>query len=96
MLFYHVARHDGLEKLEMDPLYLIQNFQDRLDLLYCRKVDYQPRSQGQVDELKRNVLVRNEIQLCVCVLNSLYHHRPGKRGTGRRGIVQHFSQLHVT
>jgi hypothetical protein len=67
MLFYHVARHDGLEKLEMDPLYLIQNFQDRLDLLYYRKVDYQPRSQEQVDDLKRNVLVRNEMQLCVCV-----------------------------
>jgi hypothetical protein len=67
MLFYHVARHDGLEKLEMDPIYLIQHFQDRLDLLYYRKVDYQPIDQGQVEKLKRNVLVRNiGAVLCVC------------------------------
>jgi hypothetical protein len=66
MFFYHMARHDGLEKLEMDPLFLIQHFRDRLDLLFYRKVDYQPRGQGQVKELKRNVLVRNEMQLCVC------------------------------
>jgi hypothetical protein len=59
MLFYHVARHDGLEKLEMDPVYLIQHFRDRLDLLYCRKVDYQTIGQGQGEELKRNILVRN-------------------------------------
>ncbi|XP_023719299.1 dynein regulatory complex subunit 7 isoform X2 [Cryptotermes secundus] len=56
MVFYHMARHDGLEKLEMDPLYLIQHFHDRLDLLYYRKVDYQPGGQGQVGGSKRNVL----------------------------------------
>ncbi|GFG37844.1 hypothetical protein Cfor_03154 [Coptotermes formosanus] len=56
MLFYHMARNDGLEKLEMDPLYLIQHFRDRMDLLHYRKVDYQLRGQGQVEELKRNVL----------------------------------------
>jgi hypothetical protein len=68
MLFYHVARHDGLEKLEMDPIYLIQHFQDRLDLLYYRKVDYQLTGQGQGEELKRNVLVRNiSAVVCVCV-----------------------------
>jgi hypothetical protein len=58
MLFYHTARHDGLEKLEMDPVYLIQHFRDRLDLLYYCKVDYQPTGQGQGEELKRNVKVR--------------------------------------
>ncbi|KAJ4437579.1 hypothetical protein ANN_17724 [Periplaneta americana] len=57
MLFYHKARTDGLKKLEMDPVYLIENFQDRLDYLYYRKVDYQPRGQGQVEGPKRNVLV---------------------------------------
>ncbi|XP_069689732.1 dynein regulatory complex subunit 7 isoform X3 [Periplaneta americana] len=56
MLFYHKARTDGLKKLEMDPVYLIENFQDRLDYLYYRKVDYQPRGQGQVEGPKRNVL----------------------------------------
>lgn len=60
MLFYHVARDDGLKKLEMDPLYLIQHFEDRQDFLYYRKVDYEPRGQGQVEGPKRNVLVRNE------------------------------------
>jgi hypothetical protein len=60
MLFYHMARHDGLEKLEMDPLYLIQNFQDRLDFLYYRKVDYHPAGEGEVEGSKRNILVRNE------------------------------------
>jgi hypothetical protein len=55
-----MARHDGLEKLEMDPLYLIQHFQCRLDLLYYRMVDYQPGGQGQVGGSKRNVLVRTE------------------------------------
>jgi hypothetical protein len=73
MLFYHMARHDGLERLEMDPLYLIQHFQDRLDLLYYRKVDYPPRGQGQMEGPKRNVLVRSERGKCVCVLNLLYH-----------------------
>jgi hypothetical protein len=58
MLFYHMAHHDGLEKLEMDPLYLIQHFQDRLDLLYYRKVDYHPGGQGQVGGSKRKVEVR--------------------------------------
>ena len=76
MLFYHMARHDGLEKLEMDPVYLIQHFRDRLDLLYYRKVDYQPIGQGQGEELKRNVLVRN-IGVIVCVLNSLFYQEYG-------------------
>ena len=70
MFFYHAARHDGLEKLEMDPVYLIQHFRDRLDLLYYRKVDYQPLGQDQGEELKRNVLVRNigaVVCVCVCV-----------------------------
>lgn len=62
-----MARHDGLEKLEMDPIYLIQHFHDRLDLLYYRKVDYQPGGQGQVGGSKRNVLVRPERGKCVCV-----------------------------
>lgn len=78
MLFYHMARNDGLEKLEMDPLYLIQHFRDRMDLLHYRKVDYQLRGQGQVEELKRNVLVRNDMQLCVCVFFELYHQGSGK------------------
>ncbi|XP_021925034.1 dynein regulatory complex subunit 7 isoform X2 [Zootermopsis nevadensis] len=56
MLFYHMARHDGLEKLEMDPLYLVQHFQDRIDFLCYRKVDYQPRGQGQMEGPNRNVL----------------------------------------
>jgi len=80
MLFYHVARHDGLEKLEMDPVYLIQHFRDRLDLLYYRKVDYQPIGQGQGEELKRNALVGNigavvcvvcGVCVCVCVVCGL-------------------------
>jgi len=60
MLFYHMARHDGLEKLEMSPLFLIQHFQDRLDFLYYRKVEYEPRGQSKEEGPKRNVLVMNE------------------------------------
>lgn len=67
MLFYHMARHDGLEKLEMDPVYLIEHFRDRLDFLYYRKVEYEPKGEGQ---LKRNVLVRN-IGAIACVEFSL-------------------------
>jgi len=98
MLFYHVARHDGLEKLEMDPVYLIQHFQDRLDFLYYRKVDYQPIGQDQGEELKRNVLVGNifaVVCVCVCVLNSLFARNMGN-GEMCRGIAQHFSHLRVT
>jgi len=95
MLFYHVARHDGLEKLEMDPVYLIQHFRGRLDLLYYRKVDYQPIGQGQGEELKRNVLVGNIFAVvCVCVLNSLF--LSGIWEVATRWIAQHFSHLCVT
>jgi hypothetical protein len=67
MLFYHMARHDGLENLEMDPLYLIQHFQDRIDLLYYRKVDYQPGDQDRVGGSKRNVVVRTQRGKYACV-----------------------------
>jgi hypothetical protein len=67
MLFYYMARHDGLEKLEMDPLYLIEHFQHRLDLLYYRKVDYQPGGQGQVGGSRRTVVVRTGRGKCACV-----------------------------
>lgn len=34
--FYHVARFDGLSRLEMHPTYLKQYFIDRDDFLYYR------------------------------------------------------------
>ena len=56
--FFHMARLDGLEKLEMHPLYLIQHFIDRLDFLFYRKVDYQQRGLEVEEGPKRIVLVR--------------------------------------
>lgn len=38
MEFYHEARVDGLEKVELNPLFLKQHFQNRDDLLYYRSV----------------------------------------------------------
>ncbi|CAL7949593.1 unnamed protein product [Xylocopa violacea] len=38
--FYHVARFDGLSKLEMHPNYLTQHFVNRDDFLYYRHVQF--------------------------------------------------------
>ncbi|XP_054011422.1 dynein regulatory complex subunit 7-like [Hylaeus anthracinus] len=40
LIFYHVARFDGLSLLEMDPTYFTQHFIDRDDLLYYRHVQF--------------------------------------------------------
>ncbi|PSN57290.1 Dynein regulatory complex subunit 7 [Blattella germanica] len=54
--FFHMARHDGLEKLEMHPLFLIEHFRDRQDFLYYRKVEYEPRGLAAEEGPKRIVL----------------------------------------
>lgn len=93
-----MARHDGLEKLEMDPLYLVQHFQDRLDLLYYRKVDYQLGGQGQVGSPKRNVLVRTERGKCVCVeftLPPVALERGGGEELRDYDLFQYFVYLYV-
>ncbi|KAJ9591544.1 hypothetical protein L9F63_001898, partial [Diploptera punctata] len=57
MEFFHMARLDGLQKLEMHPLYLTEHFKDREDFLFYRRVDYQKRGLAAEEGPKRIVLI---------------------------------------
>ncbi|XP_067012895.2 dynein regulatory complex subunit 7 [Anabrus simplex] len=46
MEFYSEARIDGLERLEMHPLYLTETFKGRRDRLFYRHVTFAPRQRG--------------------------------------------------
>lgn len=54
--FYSEARHDGLEKLVMNPLFMTEYFCNREDFLCFRHADFAPRSRGPL-EPRRAVLV---------------------------------------
>ncbi|XP_076235310.1 dynein regulatory complex subunit 7-like [Calliopsis andreniformis] len=38
--FYHIARYDGLSRIELHPSFLTQHFVDREDFLYYRHVEF--------------------------------------------------------
>ncbi|CAK9808607.1 Dynein regulatory complex subunit 7 [Anthophora plagiata] len=40
LIFYQIARFDGLSKIEMHPTYITQHFADRDDFLYYRHVEF--------------------------------------------------------
>nr|CAD7267963.1 unnamed protein product [Timema shepardi] len=60
MKFYHKARMDGLESIQMEPCHMTQHFKDRQDFLYHRHVTFAPRDKNIAEGPKRTVLSLSE------------------------------------
>lgn len=73
--FYDEARLDGLSKLVMDPLYMMEYFQKRMDFLYFRHVIFAER--GNSDAPFRDIVVSIWPSFESSVVARLSHYQPG-------------------
>ncbi|KAF5280263.1 hypothetical protein FQR65_LT03071 [Abscondita terminalis] len=57
--FYHLARHDGLAKVILDPLYITEYYQNTKNGIYYRHTNFAPREQappGMIAGVRRLVI----------------------------------------